>query len=384
MTENWPIRFPAEYAEMQAERGPSFDQVTQERNSQLTAKDLRSKNRLSILDPQETTSPFAAKHSYRQHFLNSCEDEYWATLEAYYKIWPEPNDNHVKSLSECREHAYFARDKATGEVKIMTDSCRQRWCPMCAGQKAKFAKESTRRWVESLDKPRFLTLTLRHCEESLKSQIEFLQDCFRRLRYRAFWKRNVTGGIWFLQVHRSKHDQCWHPHFHILLDGNYMEAAEISALWDLVTFGSPVINIKQVKDPENAADYVARYSSRPARLVDMPLSDRIEMITALHGKRLSGTFGTAKTVTLTPPKIENTSEWQQIGYFDEIVQDAASNPVARQILDAWESEEPLTEEIFSAYTGIDMSKPDIVWKPPEVVQYTMDFYDASLKTGIIN
>jgi hypothetical protein len=377
---------------MLAERYPEHESIPSERGPRLSKEAPRKKNRLSILDPQETTSPFSPKQGYRQHFLNSCENEYWATLEAYYKIWPEPNDNHVEALSGCREHAYFARDKATGEVKIMTDSCRQRWCPMCADQKAKYAKESTRRWIETLEKPRFLTLTLKHCEESLKSQIEFLQDCFRRIRYRAFWKRNVTGGIWFLQVHRSKHDQLWHPHLHILLDGNYMEAAEVSALWDLVTFGSPVINIKQIKDVEYAAKYVARYSSRPARFVTMkkgtqevesimPLDDRIEMITALHGKRLSGTFGTAKAVTLTPPKIENTSEWQQIGFFDEIVENAATDPNARAVLDAWKTEDPLTEDEFRAYTGIDNRKPEIIFKPPALIQYNLEFYN---KTGIVD
>ncbi|GAI37074.1 unnamed protein product, partial [marine sediment metagenome] len=130
------------------------------------------------------------------------------------------------------------------------------------------------------------------------------------------------------------------------------------------------------------ADYVARYSSRPAKLADMPLHDRVEMIQALHGKRLSGTFGTAKTVTLTPPKLENTSEWQQIGYFDEVVASASENPLAKAVLEAWESEEPLTEEEFYAYTGIDNSKPAKVFKPPAVKQYNLEFYNASLNTGI--
>lgn len=403
MIKDKPVHYQGKHAEISAERGPQNKPFRSKLEKMIkgpasdidyrqTKEASRKKNRLSILDAQETTSPFQPKQGYRQHFLNSCEPEYWATLEAYYKIWPEPLDRHVQSLSECREHAYFARDKATGEVKIMTDSCRQRWCPMCAGQKAKFAKESTRRWIESLEEPRFLTLTLRHCEESLKSQIEFLQDCFRRIRYRAYWKRNVTGGIWFLQVHRSESDGCWHPHFHILLDGNYMEKERISALWELVTFGSPIIKIKQVKDTDRAAEYVARYSSRPAKFVKMKkgtqevesvmsLEDRIEMITALHGKRLSGTFGTAKTVTLTPPKIENTSEWQQIGYFDEIIEHAASDPAAKAILDAWKTEEPLTEEQFTEYTGIDLTKPDIVFKPPTVIQYNLEFFN---EPGVID
>jgi len=354
MTENWPSRFPERSSEFSATGG----------------------NALSLLDPQETSPPNQLKPTYREQFLAGNEKEYEATQEAYNMIWTNPSASHIYNLNNCRRHAYFARDKVSGDVKIMTDSCRERWCPMCAGQKSKYAKESTQRWIETLDSPRFLTLTLKHCQENLLSQVEFLQDAFRRLRYRAYWKKRVTGGIWFLQVHRSENDGCWHPHFHILLDGVYLEHDKLSALWDLVTFGSPIIDIRRVNDPEESASYVARYSARPAKLAEMSIDDRVEMILALKGKRLSGTFGTAKTVTLTPPKISDGSEWQQIGYYDQIVSDANTNEAAKTILNAYLNDEPITEKEYFAYTGIEVNPQKRLAKIKEVAQYNLEFYNT--------
>jgi len=366
MTTNWPTAHPEAIAndlpfEVYPPAGVStFDEISE-----------------PLLDPQETSSPFQPKGTYRQQFMNGKEIEYEATIEALLKICTSPSGSKIHALRNCRSFAHFARDKVSGDVRVMTDSCRQRWCPMCAGQKSKFAKEATETYVRTLKAPRFLTLTLRNNENGLKPQIEFLQDCFRRLRQRAYWKKNVTGGIWFLQIKRAKNSGCWHPHFHILLDGNYMEQSELSALWDLVTFGSPIIDIRQIHSPEESSGYVARYSARPANLAEMSIDDRIEIMEALHGKRLCGTFGNAKSVTLTPPKIEDGSEWERLGYYDNIIRDAETNKVAMAVLNSWKMSVPLPEW---AYQAILDSKVKVVYIPtPKAVisQLTMDFYNSS-------
>lgn len=338
---------------------------------------VRPENASTLLEPQETTPSNELKPTYRQQFMQGNESEYAATKEAFSKLWGNPSNSHIYGLDNCREHAYFARDKVSGDVKIMTGSCRERWCPMCAKQKAKYARRSTQDWTESLEEPRFLTLTLKHCRDNLKTQIDFLQDAFRRLRYRSYWKKRVDGGIWFMQIHRSISDGCWHPHFHILLDGKYLEQGILSALWDLVTFGSPIIDIRRVHNAEESASYVARYSARPAKLADMSINDRCEMILALKGKRLSGTFGTAKCVTLTPPKIDDGTEWQQIGWFDRIVSDAAENPHAQTIVDAWRNNQPISEAEFFAYAGFEVYPKKVLVEKPQVYQYNLDFFNTS-------
>lgn len=346
------------------------DFTTEEVNSLL--EDIPTLS--SLLDPQETSQPIASKPTYRGRFMRGKEDEYAATEQAFQSLYGSPSNHHLSGIRECRKFASFKREKVSGEVKVFASACRERWCPMCAGQKASFAKEQTQMYIESLQSPRFLTLTLKNNGNDLKFQMDFLMESFRTLRQRAYWKRNVTGGIWYLQIKRGEDSGCWHPHFHILLDGNYMEQKRLSQLWEQVTFGSPVIDIRRISNPEEAAGYVARYTARPANLKDMPLLDRVEVITALAGKRLCGTFGTGKTVTLTPPKVAATGEWQEVGYYDKIVHEAKKNPHAKAILRAYFNDEILTEEKYKAYTGLSVNVEWNSYEPKEHPQMYLDFY----------
>ena len=88
------------------------------------------------LDPHETKSLNGLKPTYRQRFLSSCQGEYDATMEAYEVIYPHPSDGPRYALDTCRDFACFALDRTSGAVKVMSNGCRDRWCPMCAGQKS--------------------------------------------------------------------------------------------------------------------------------------------------------------------------------------------------------------------------------------------------------
>ena len=330
---------------------------------------------LSSVQPPETTSQNAADWTYRGRFMKGKELEYEATLQAYRDIYEGKSNNHTQALMGCRTFASLRRDLNSGDVKVFGDSCRDRWCPMCSGQKAAYAKDQTKIYVQSLKAPRFLTLTLRHNEADLKTQVSFLQQSFARLRQRAYWKEKVTGGIWFLQVKRGKNSGLWHPHLHILIDGSYIEQGRLSALWELVTFGSPVIDIRRLHDVEKTASYVARYTARPAELADMPPADRVEVIEALFGKRLCGTFGTGKTVTLSPPKIESDAEWDYIGSYDDIAEKAQTDLVARAIFRAYNNYEPISAELYKEFTGhLPGHQPIVKERPPVAKQLWLDFF----------
>lgn len=329
----------------------------------------------SLLEPPETSSLNALNGTYRSRFMAGKENEYEATLAAYRLAYGEKPHNHVRALMDCRTHATLQRDFATGDVMVFGDSCRDRYCPMCCGQKAAYAKDQVEMYIRTLVAPRFLTLTLRNNESDLKSRVSFLQERFSKLRNRAYWKKNVTGGIWFLEVKRGKDSGLWHPHLHILLDGNYMEQKRLSELWEQVTFGSPIIHISKVSDVEHAAKYISKYVAKPAMLGNMPVEDGAEMINALFRKRLCGTFGTAKAVTLTPPKVESENDWDYIGHYDDIVAKAPTNSAARAVLVAYNTYEPLPPEAYKDFTGhvpgfvSKMSKPKKVDR-----QLYLDFY----------
>jgi hypothetical protein len=109
----------------------------------------------------------------------------------------------------------------------------------------------------------------------------------------------------------------------------------------------------------------------------MPLADRIEVIEALFRKRLSGTFGNGKTVTLTPPKIESDADWNYIGSYDDIVERAETEPAAKQILIAYDTYQPLSEKAFEDFTGHPPGFISIMSAPkPVSKQMLLDFYNT--------
>ena len=339
----------------------------------------------SLLDPPETTSTDNAKLTFRGRFMQGKVEEYKATVSAYEEIYGTERYQHhddygpcrprkIEALENCRTLATMQREKKSGELTVFGSACHDRWCPMCAAQKADYATEQTQDYIDTLKAPRFLTLTLRHDKKTLKEQIDFLQDSFRRLRQRVFWKNHVTGGIWFLQIKRGKNSGCWHPHLHILLDGAYLEQGKLSELWEQITYGSPVVDIRRIHNKKAAAQYVARYVARPAVLKDMSMPDRVEVIKALHGKRLCGTFGTAKAITLTPPKETPDGEWEEISYYDTILHQAKTNEHAAKILQKYWANEPLPEKDYILYLESigRYIKPKEIPKKPH--QYTLDFY----------
>jgi len=357
--------------------GPDWcDEEISEENQAL-CDEINREFSSSLVQPPETKPPNALDCTYRGRFMAGKEKEYEATIEAYREMYQRKSCPHIHAMEGCRTYASLRRDANSGDVMVFGDSCRERWCPMCAGQKAAYAKDQTEIYVKSLNAPRFLTLTLRHNESDLKTQVAFLQESFARIRNRAYWKKNVTGGIWFLQVKRGKNSGLWHPHLHILIDGNYMEQARLSALWELVTFGSPVIDIRRINNAASAASYVARYTARPAALAEMCIDDRVEVIEALFRKRLSGTFGNGKAVTLTPPKVEADGDWQYIGNFDDIVKKAKTDPNAKAILIAYNTYQPLSEEVFERFTGHMPGFVSLMSEPkPVSKQMLLDFYNS--------
>jgi len=328
----------------------------------------------TLLDPLETNQSNAEELTFRGRFMRGKEEEYEATLAAYTEIYKHPSNTHIQNLNECRKYASISREVQTGELKVISSACHDRWCPMCAAEKAAYATEQTEEYIKSLKKPRFLTLTLRHSTATLKDQIEFLQESFRRLRNRAYWKRRVDGGIWFLQCKRGHNSGNWHPHLHILLDGHYLEQGKLSELWQLITCGSLIVDIRTIHDRKAAAEYVARYVARPAILKNMSMPDRVEVIKALHGKRLCGAFGTGKEVSLSRPKNEDSGEWENVGYYDQIVNDSRNNPAAKKILQCYWQNKPLPQSIFELYVKPHKTYTDNQVKRKKPHQFLLDFY----------
>ena len=297
---------------------------------------------------EQTTTPFASHPTYGVYLRDSCRPAYAAAMRAYSCIDGTSEHARPKRLAECRQSAWFARHQTTGEVRVASSACSLRWCPVCQNLRRNFMTHSIAEWIGEADHPKFLTLTLKHTRAPLAHQIEHLYKFFMLLRRRKEFNHAVRGGIWFFQVKKSKTDGLWHPHLHAVITGKYFAQRRLSRIWCQITLGSTHVDIRPIYDPRGAASDIARYATSPGSLVGLPPDDAVELVEALHRKRITGTWGTGRGIVLRPKPEENKGIWKNIGSWSTVLRLYDTDGNARAIVDSWKNKTLLEEGITCA------------------------------------
>lgn len=176
----------------------------------------------------------------------------------------------------------------------------------------------------------FITLTLAGHNDTLTEKVDRLYKHFKALRNHPLWEERVTGGAAFLEIKYNDKARRWHPHLHIIADAGYIHAGELSDVWRGISRDSFIVDIRRVKDEENAAGYVTKYASKPLNTSfsnSTALLD--EAVAALKGRRLCLAFGNWYGTPLDFEQDELLDE-------DELPNDAWANfcPLYDLIMDA--------------------------------------------------
>lgn len=126
-----------------------------------------------------------------------------------------------------------------------------------------------------------------------------------------------------------------------------------------------MVDIRTVRDPKDVAAYVARYAARPADLVNLPSKRCVELVTSMHGRRMCGTWGTARVISLRPHKLDDADKWQRVGSYTTVVNTTATDERSRAILDAYRLNRPLAADTYvSDYDFfIDSEGEYCTWEP---------------------
>ena len=296
---------------------------------------------LTSVHPKETTTPDPPKIRYRDSLIILCEDEYNATKKAYHDWDLETKKWREFELDDCRTNAWFAIHMPTRTVRVLSSACRLRWCPLCSKSKSARIVGNLEPWLHLCHAAKFLTLTLKHSDESLDRQITRLYSCFSTFRKRRYIKESITGGIWFFQIKFCKDSGQWHPHLHCVLDGEYMPQKTIKAIWHEITGDSDIVDIRSVRSKKKAAEYVARDAARPARLAGLTPPQAVEVMSAMHGRRLCGTWGSARSVKLTVTPDGARDEYFSVCAYGDLLRLAKNSQFADKIREAFVSKKPL-------------------------------------------
>lgn len=200
-------------------------------------------------------------------------------------------------LESCGRNAWVERCNETGQLRIVADGCKQRFCPRCSRIFSRRCKDRLKAWTSSLDpnhssRLKMLTLTMQHSTAPLKTQLKHLRQSFRRLRQRSLFKRKVTSGIGVIQITYNAASDQWHPHLHVLCYGDYIPVGPLTQAWRHASHGSTQIDIRAVRDQEKCVDYVTRYIAKPINFDDSPPPERLrEFVQTLKGARMLIAFG---------------------------------------------------------------------------------------------
>jgi len=216
----------------------------------------------------------------------------------------EHGTSFLERYMKCRTMAWQIYYPETDLMKIHSNSCRLRWCPMCGKARVNIIAHNCFEFFSNQPFVRFLTLTMKHNDLSLGDQIRLLKKNFVKLSRRVGWKKYVTGIVAFLHV-KYNEGTGWHVHLHILLTGSYLPQKWLSGEWEKVTGDSIIVHVQAAHSEKELAltikDFV-RYAGCPANLRETPMEHRQELIHAFEGIRACWTNGKCRAVSLSPPR----------------------------------------------------------------------------------
>lgn len=200
----------------------------------------------------------------------------------------------------CGSNAWVIRnDEHPDEYAVASDHCHDRFCRPCARFRGHTIANNVAAFLRNREY-RFLTITIKTTDLTLKQGVDKLYRCFGRLRRSKLWEDKVTGGCAVCEVKPKDDALGWHPHLHCIIEGKYLPLKPLRKLWLEITGDSFIIDIAYGRDPEKAARYVSKYITKPFDDSTTRTPYRLhEAIVALAGRRLVTTFGTWRGARLT-------------------------------------------------------------------------------------
>lgn len=234
------------------------------------------------------------------------------------------NANALERFDQCGSECVVEICPDDQTLRVRANYCRNRHCQPCNQAKANRLAANLRNRLQSQPhgRYRFITLTLRHTDTPLAHQIKRLYTSFAKLRKEKIWKRTQRGGAAILEVKWQPDTRKWHPHLHVIAEGDFVRQADLSNAWLTITGDSHVVDIRALKESKDAAFYIAKYVSKGTNdAVWIDPDARQEWIVATKSVRSAATFGTWRGFKLLAVNAD-TKEWKPLGTLYRIVQDA--------------------------------------------------------------
>jgi hypothetical protein len=264
------------------------------------------------------------------------------------------SEKALHNFDNCGSYAVTEWSDSLQRRRLKSYTCRCRHCEPCARTKANRIAAALREKLggdagvprrdgvvrrerfgttsgPGAQRFRFITLTLKHSDAPLADQIKRLYRSFKKLRSFKPWKKSQRGGAFILEVkHNGRH---WHPHLHVISDGNFIDKELLSKLWHKATGDSYIIDIRQLSRTNDVAAYVAKYITKSTSDSVWNDPDRAqEWVIASKGVRTCATFGSWRGFALLK-KMHQANDWQpEARLIVLLAREKNGDQVARDIL----------------------------------------------------
>lgn len=267
-------------------------------------------------------------------------------------------ERHVKKeqfylIEDCNTFLSFVADKTLEKQKLYkANSCRNRFCPVCAWRKARkdaLGLSLMMQYIKQEESKEFIFLTLTTPNvkaEVLEDEIKHYNASFRRMSNRKIFKDVVKGYVRKLEITYNKKRDDYNPHFHVLIAVNksyftdkryYINQKKWLELWRSATKDESItqVHVQKIKQNNNKELYeLAKYSSKDS---DYLASQKVfdAFYKSLKGKQIlvfSGLFKEARKL------LKN-------GDLDYL-KDVDLTQYIYQIFYRWNQKEYLASEIF--------------------------------------
>jgi len=234
------------------------------------------------------------------------------------------------------------------EYRIRQTKCHDRFCVPCSQERSNRIRMSLLKHMHPLENLKLITLTLAASDDTLSQILDRITRCFRLLRNKPLWNKNVQGGCAIIETKLGAGSKKWHVHFHVVAQSRYIPQDKLAELWQQITGDSRIVDIRPVGAKTGAVQYITKYITKAAdHSIVMSPRHLSEALTAFHGRRLVTTFGTWRGLELMEKPANDNDyyydenlgsrqpkpAWRPIGSLDAVLSDAAAgSPYALDVV----------------------------------------------------
>jgi hypothetical protein len=195
-------------------------------------------------------------------------------------------------IRDC--HSYWTRRQCVScqTTTQFWNRCDIFYCPQCSPRLAANRLKGLMWFVQDMENPKHLVLTFVNTQSLTKGYLQWCKACLSKFRRRKIFSRWL-GGLWAMEI--TNEGKGWHVHFHLIVDGGFVQQKDISDQWrEVCGDGSFIVHISSCTQKSAAKMlpiYVTKYAGKGFRPQDWTAEQLCEFAGAVDGVRTFGVFG---------------------------------------------------------------------------------------------